>query len=354
MLVVFSRRRELRRGFTLVELLVVIAIIGILIALLLPAVQSARESARNMQCRNNLKQLALGALNHHSTAGHFPTGGWGYFWVGDADRGFGRDQPGGWVFNTLPYMEEQALYDLAGDGASGTMSQAQLDGARNVVKNPLNAVRCPTRRGGSVFPQVANGTFIAHNAADNPAEDNSVGRSDYAANTGDGNDNEINGGPASLAAAQSFTWCNTPTGRKIACGGGFTGFTGISFQRSQVAIKHVTDGTTTTYLLGEKYLDPDDYETGRDGGDNETWCTGINNDNFRTGYAPPMKDTPSVSEVTRFGSAHVAGLNMAYCDGHVEHVVFSVDQYVHRGASIRNDGQVNLDEYYNPNEGDVR
>ena len=82
-----SCHQLIRRGFTLVELLVVIAIIGILVALLLPAIQAAREAARRNSCKNNLKQLALGCLNHESSAGYFPSGGWGNNWVGDADRG---------------------------------------------------------------------------------------------------------------------------------------------------------------------------------------------------------------------------------------------------------------------------
>ena len=77
------------KGFTLVELLVVIAIIAILIALLLPAVQSAREAARMMECKNHLKQIGLAFQLHHDTHGHFPTGGWSVRWVGDADRGAG-------------------------------------------------------------------------------------------------------------------------------------------------------------------------------------------------------------------------------------------------------------------------
>src|SRR5213593_486082 len=90
-----------KRGFTLVELLVVIAIIGILVALLLPAVQAAREAARRTQCMNHLKQLATACMNHHDTYKYFPSGGWGYHWVGDPDRGSGAEQPGSWMYNIL-------------------------------------------------------------------------------------------------------------------------------------------------------------------------------------------------------------------------------------------------------------
>ncbi|MEM9352109.1 MAG: DUF1559 domain-containing protein [Planctomycetota bacterium] len=101
-----TRPLDRSRGFTLVELLVVIAIIGVLVALLLPAVQSAREAARRIQCQNNLKQMALAALNYESTNGTLPPGCKAY---GDDDT---RDNVGtGWAIEILPYFEQAAIYD---------------------------------------------------------------------------------------------------------------------------------------------------------------------------------------------------------------------------------------------------
>ena len=108
-----------------------IAIIGILVALLLPAIQAAREAARRSQCKNNLKQMSLGCLNHHDVQKHLPTGGWGWYWVGDPDRGYGKKQPGGWIYNTLTFMEEGALHDLGKDNQPDTrLSRAAFGSSR--------------------------------------------------------------------------------------------------------------------------------------------------------------------------------------------------------------------------------
>ena len=94
--------------------------------------QQSRQPARqhsDSQCKNNLKQLALGAMNHHDAHRFFPTGGWGWFWVGDPDRGFGKEQPGGWVYNILPYIEEGTLHDRGKDGDLKTVSRDQRTAA---------------------------------------------------------------------------------------------------------------------------------------------------------------------------------------------------------------------------------
>ena len=138
-----SDRAKSSQGFTLVELLVVIAIIGVLVALLLPAVQAAREAARNAQCKNNVKQIALAMINFESTHKKFPSGGWGFRWMGDPDRGVGKAQPGGWVYQAAPYFEAGNITSI-GAGLGDTREKYDaLAEQRSVVIPSFN---CPSRR----------------------------------------------------------------------------------------------------------------------------------------------------------------------------------------------------------------
>src|SRR6476620_8562881 len=107
----FGFSRLVTKGFTLVELLVVIAIIGILVALLLPAVQAAREAARRASCVNNIKNLAIGVLNHEGARKMFPLS-WDGYGQATAEGARPNEENGSsWIVSTLPYLEEQAMYD---------------------------------------------------------------------------------------------------------------------------------------------------------------------------------------------------------------------------------------------------
>lgn len=336
---------HIRHGFTLVELLVVIAIIGILVALLLPAVQAAREAARRTQCKSQVKQLALGMLLHHDTHKHFPTGGWGWSWVGDRDRGYGEDQPGGWVYNTLAYIEEGTLRSLGSDGNPETLTRKQREGARDVVLSPISVINCPSRRPAVAYPLSANQGGVA--GLRNALTPDTAGRSDYAANSGTGYNqwptDTLGAGPTSYANADTFNWGSDA----------FASSTdGISFERSAVPMRQVTDGLSKVYLIGERYIPVAQYESGGWIGDNETWCTGFNNDNYRsTGYftgatgvpAEPLAPLNDATEDSdrgdrRFGSAHPGVWHVAYCDGSVHAVSYDVDVTLHLWSGHRSDG----------------
>jgi prepilin-type N-terminal cleavage/methylation domain-containing protein len=357
-----AKKRKLRRrpAFSLVEMLVVSAVVGSMVSLLLPAVQAAREAARRTQCKNNLKQLGIAALSHHDGQGHFPTGGWGWYWLGDADRGFGKDQPGGWMFNLLPYCEQMNLYHLAADGNPYVLTREQRVGAAKIVESPLSILNCPTRRPNIPYPLSAHegGTLGFFNSN----WPRSAGRSDYAINSGhaynEWHNSALGQGPRSYVEADSWTanaaWGGEQTRFTLLADGEET-MTGISYERSKVSIRQVSDGLANTYLIGERHLASTQYETGLSRGDNETWCTGFNNDNYRsTGEvvggiivpSPPLRDADfddyDVSQ-THFGSAHATVWNVAFCDGSVRSHTFDMDWQVHRDFGDRRDGGATRD-----------
>ena len=319
-----------RQAFTIIELLVVLAVIGMLIALLLPAVQAVRETARVSQCQNNLKQLGLGVLQHVNIHQQYPTGGWGWSWVGDPDRGFGKRQTGGWFYNILPFIEENDLYLLPQDGNQNGITEKQKAGANVMTRTALGIANCPSRRASVPFAKPEGGLFVAFNAADNEPENNVAARGDYAANSGAQPLDEFSPGPSSLSIGDdpSYHWHDSHIPN------------GISFERSEVKPDQVRDGTTHTIMLGEKYLNPDNYATGLEKSDNESVYTGFNNDNFRSAFSPPLRDLRGLSDAYLFGSIHVYGCGFTFCDGSVKTINYDVAPTVFTCLGNRNDGQI--------------
>ena len=304
--------------FHAVELLVVIAIIGILIALLLPAVQAARESARRSQCQNNLKQLGLGFLLHEEVHGHLPTGGWGYAWWGDPDRGAGWRQHGGWGYNVLPFIEQQTVYEM-GAGLDETM-QPKMDIIAQRIATPIATMICPSRRSALVYPFIYTGSYPL-----NTSDVTATGKIDYCVNVGD------TGGHTAFGVAR-LEHAERPYFKNLKRKN-----TGICYQLSMIELREITDGTTNTYMVCERSVNPDNYLNGK-GADDDGICVGFDNDSCREARIPPYPDRSGFHNQSGFGSAHASVWQAVMCDGSVWPLSYNVDLKLHHRLGNRADG----------------
>jgi prepilin-type N-terminal cleavage/methylation domain-containing protein/prepilin-type processing-associated H-X9-DG protein len=308
-----------RTGFTLVELLVVIAIIGILVALLLPAVQSAREAARRMQCQNNMKQAALAMHNHHDAKGHFPHGVYNHL------DGTGNTPPpyGGtnqdrrcWFHEMLPYVEQQALYDQFETHMKTGKSALAFPGMMAVVPSMC----CPSDGNSPKLKTFWGGLGTEHQG--------------------------FSGNLVMLAGSDYF---NEGGADKS------TNLNGLFFSLSEIAIGEIKDGTTNTVMVTELLLSPDigshdirgRYYNPAHGGvlfstrvppntlvpDRLNWCS----DN-------PIPAAPCIWTGTNmFVSArsnHSGGVNTGFADGSVHFLSQHIDPILYKALGSRNGGEV--------------
>lgn len=306
-----------RRGFTLVELLVVIAIIGVLIALLLPAVQQAREAARRMQCTNNLKQLSLSLHNYHDTLGSFPPG-WIYLASGRGTSTLGSPSFG-WGTFVLPYIEQSALFDQINPGIVSYGSvPTDLSDTR------LDAFICPSDNPPS---PVTSGSYA-------------LGASNYSGVMGRF-DVLVAGtfhSPAVAASSNPFYGRSDDDNLKFKPDGVFG-------PNSKISFADITDGTSNTLSFGEK--------SQLHGNAKAVWmgprldkcaaCSvaavfgtvgvvdfAINEDGGSDGWR----------EERVFTSRHPGGAIFALCDGSTRFIAETIDMATYSNLGQRSDGNV--------------
>jgi len=315
-----NSRWRAQQGFTLIELLVVIAIIAVLVALLLPAVQQAREAARRSQCKNHLKQLGLALHNYHDTFKTFPPGeinGQNTIACPTGSRSAANPQRAPWTVLTLPYLDESPRYQAFKMEEPFFSFIASTDSGINLIEQqrPLGKLQCPS----------------------DPVNKPSVPNTNYRGVQG--------GGPVSAAA------CNVEGVRVW-----FTN--GIFHVNSSTRMGDVTDGTSSTFLVGETrwFIASQTYTTP------QTWASGphistgiyhsvstvtaavdqINDPfyEFDPGISAPDAGKAFATTTRSFGSHHTGGAQFALADGSVHFLNENMNLSVLHNLGARNDGKI--------------
>jgi hypothetical protein len=283
-----------------------------------------------MQCKNNLAQIGRGAASHLTLHGYFPTGGWGYRWVGDPDRGFGAPQPGGWIYSLLPFVDLNSIHDI-GKGRPGDFDPADPNSKFNRLAEAKSSavpfLICPARRKAIAYPVTASSSSF------NAAQPALLGKTDYAANGG--SREFVGAGPPTncYAVYPKCNWSNFDLSK----------FDGVVGERSEVRSSDVSDGLSNVFLAGEKYLAPDLYQTGADVSvtsvENYSIMQGNGWETDRWVINPPERDKPGIGLIsTQFGSSHFQGVHFVFCDGAVRLIGYQVDFATIQSLGVRNDG----------------
>jgi len=314
-----SFRMDRRRGFTLVELLVVIAIIGVLIALLLPAVQQAREAARRMQCSNNLKQFGIALHNYHDTYGSFPPG-----YVHQEAIG-GDGSSWSWGSQILPFIEQNALADSLNVG-SQPLTDALTDATLvDLMKQPVQAFLCPSATG----PNPNTGHVLRKASGTE-----SVATSNYVGNN-TSHKWHSGGRLVGSTVGQESQWSNGPGANHAP--------TGIFWRNSKNGMRDITDGTSNTIAIGERCWRLNN-PAGGQFECNAAVVIGADHKNeqlwIRTvlgGGAVPINHAHNQCSYG-FASRHPGGAMFALCDGSVRFLSETID---HSPAATGSGGSFN-------------
>ncbi len=278
------RKHLSRTAFTLVELLVVIAIIGLLVALLLPAIQSAREAARRSQCQNNLKQIGIALQSHLDAKKVFPMG-----------RNRTDQLAVSWAFFLLPYMEEGPVFSAHKDNVRN-----DDDKNAQAMRTPIETYACPSRR-----KAAADRNFDDN---DNPPKVlGAAALGDYAANAGYGHDTGMVGGDnGDIKAFGQY--------KRVDAGPIFSG--------SKISERQVTDGLSQTLAIGERHLPPVPANTAPEmehyaAGDT-AFLTGDTPHTIFRGTENGLSNGVDDPDRHKFGSVHSGGIvQFVFLDGHV-------------------------------------